>query len=201
VESANTTVEIDSCILQSLRMGPDVQVTIDSSLIDAGDAAWPVLTRVDGQSPGGTWTITNSTLRGKVHVVAMRLASNSIFFGEVVPGDDPAVWPAAMLARRRQEGCVRFCLLPAGARVPRRHQCLPAFGKRLPPVFTSLRYGDAAYGQLGALCPPEIRTGADDGSEIGVFHDLYQPQREAHLRAWLQEYLRFGLEAGVFYAS
>jgi hypothetical protein len=36
---------------------------------------------------------------------------------------------------------------------------------------------------------------------MGVFHDLFQPQREAYLRARLQEYLRFGLEAGVFHAS
>jgi hypothetical protein len=36
---------------------------------------------------------------------------------------------------------------------------------------------------------------------MGVFHDLYQPQRESHLRTRLDEYLRFGLEAGILYAS
>jgi hypothetical protein len=30
---------------------------------------------------------------------------------------------------------------------------------------------------------------------------VYQPQREANLRVRLNEYLRFGLEAGVFYVS
>ena len=43
--------------------------------------------------------------------------------------------------------------------------------------------------------------GADDEGEMGVFHDLYQPQREANLRVRLEEYLRFGLEAGIFYTS
>ena len=69
------------------------------------------------------------------------------------------------------------------------------------PQFTSLRLGDPAYAQLSRRCPAAIRTGADDGAEMGAFHDLYQPQREAHLRTRLAEYLRFGLEAGVFYES
>ena len=69
------------------------------------------------------------------------------------------------------------------------------------PVFTSLRYGDAGYCQLSLHCAIEIRQGADDEAEMGAFHNLYQPQREANLRVRLDEYLRFGLEAGIFYAS
>jgi hypothetical protein len=46
-----------------------------------------------------------------------------------------------------------------------------------------------------------IRRGADDGSEMGVFHDVYAPQRESNLLVRLEEYLRFGLEAGIFYAT
>jgi hypothetical protein len=68
-------------------------------------------------------------------------------------------------------------------------------------VFSSLRYGDADYCQLSQLCAVEIRKGADDQAEMGAFHDLYQPQREANLSASLTEYLRFGLEAGIFLAS
>ena len=44
--------------------------------------------------------------------------------------------------------------------------------------------------------PREIRTGADDESEMGAFHLLHAPQREANLRIRLEEYLRFSLEAG-----
>jgi len=64
-----------------------------------------------------------------------------------------------------------------------------------------LRYGDAAYCQLDLRGPAEIRTGADDGAEMGAFHLLFEPQREKNLRLRLDEYLRFGLEAGIFYAS
>lgn len=69
------------------------------------------------------------------------------------------------------------------------------------PQFTSLRYGDAGYCQLSRRTAAEIREGADDDAEMGAFHDLYQPQRESNLRVRLDEYLRFGLEAGILYAT
>jgi hypothetical protein len=72
---------------------------------------------------------------------------------------------------------------------------------RLQPRFTSTHYGDPGYAQLSQTCAPEIRTGGEDGSEMGVFYYLKQPQREANLRASLDEYLRFGLEAGIFYVT
>ena len=71
----------------------------------------------------------------------------------------------------------------------------------LVPSFSTLRYGLASYGQLRLSCPAQIRAGADDEAEMGAFHDLYQPQRETNLRVRLDEYLRFGLEAGIFYDS
>jgi hypothetical protein len=45
------------------------------------------------------------------------------------------------------------------------------------------------------------QAGAEDGSEMGVFSLLQQPQREANLRIALDEYLRFGLEAGIFFVT
>ena len=36
---------------------------------------------------------------------------------------------------------------------------------------------------------------------MGAFHDLLQAQRETNLRVRLNEYLRFGLDAGIVYAS
>jgi hypothetical protein len=72
---------------------------------------------------------------------------------------------------------------------------------RIKPQFTSLRYGDSGYGQLSQRCAVEIRTGADNESEMGAFNELMQPQRETDLRVRLDEYLRFGLEAGIFYTT
>jgi hypothetical protein len=61
-------------------------------------------------------------------------------------------------------------------------------------------HGSPVAGQLRSA-PEQIRTGADDEAEMGAFHDLFQPQRESNLRTRLDEYLRFGLEAGVFYET
>ncbi|HEY4085993.1 MAG TPA: hypothetical protein VGM43_08645, partial [Bryobacteraceae bacterium] len=69
------------------------------------------------------------------------------------------------------------------------------------PAFTSLRFGDAGYCQLNSRSGDSILKGADDQSEMGVFHDLYQPQRAANLQTMLTDYLRAGLEAGLFYAT
>ncbi len=121
----------------------------------------------------------------------------------------------AVLAARRQEGCVRFCYVPSSSQVPRRHRCQPALAlagltdpseiaateARLRPSFTSRTYGDPAYAQLGPTCADEIRTGADDGSEFGAFQFLQQPQRHANLVAAIDPFLRFGLEAGVIHAT
>ncbi len=167
-----------------------------------------------GERPGPPTTLVRTSVLGPVHVKEMRLASEVIF-------SDPAV------AERRQAGCVRFSFVPSGSRLPRRFRCQPdleiarqltaAGGEALPPAvqaalrqrvaswlkpsFTSTRYGHPAYGQLSLTCPLEIKTGAEDGLEMGAFSFLKQPQREANLRANLDEYLRFGLEAGIFYAT
>ena len=36
---------------------------------------------------------------------------------------------------------------------------------------------------------------------MGVFHDLFEPQREANLRARLDEFTPAGAEAAVIFAS
>jgi len=65
---------------------------------------------------------------------------------------------------------------------------------RAAPIFTSREYGKAAYAQLARICPREIKTGAEDGGEMGAFCHLQQPHRESNLNTALQEYLPFGLE-------
>jgi hypothetical protein len=131
----------------------------------------------------------------------MKLASNAIFMARLASGDQ---WTAPVISERSQEGCVRFSYLPFEARVPRRYYCKPSTQEdsaRLLPQFTSLAYGDPGYCQLSQNCAQEIRQGADDEAEMGVFHNLYQPQRITNLRVRLDEYLRFGLEAGIFYVN
>jgi hypothetical protein len=136
---------------------------------------------------------------------------------------------ALVQTQRTQAGCVRFSFVPAGSRTPRRYRCQPdlaadkaiaealainpaltaaqraqiraAVVARVVPAFTTVRYGQPAYAQLRTHSPLELRTGAEDGSEMGVYCHLKQPQREANLRLRLDEYLPFGLEAGLIFAT
>lgn len=71
----------------------------------------------------------------------------------------------------------------------------------LLPAFQTDVYGRADFAQLRRAGPAQIATGAADGSEMGVFCVLKQPQRAANLRLRLDEYLPVGLEAGFIFAN
>ncbi|MEW6734674.1 MAG: hypothetical protein AB1489_25340, partial [Acidobacteriota bacterium] len=201
IESPNTILEIDHCIVGGIRAVDGADVRINESIIDAVDETEIAYAGLTGAETGAPLRVVNSTIIGKVHTLQMDLASNTIFLASLKQND---VWIAPVQAEKLQQGCVRFSFIPPGSRLPRLYQCQPKNiedAARVRPVFTSLRYGDPGYCQLSLHCAIEIRRGADDQAEMGVFHNLYQPQREANLRAGLDEYLRFGLEAGIFYAS
>jgi hypothetical protein len=72
---------------------------------------------------------------------------------------------------------------------------------RVRPHFTSVRYGNPAYAQLSGWCAPEIRRGADDESEMGAFHDLFEPQRESNLRQRLAEFSPAACDADVIFVN
>ncbi|HEY9420971.1 MAG TPA: hypothetical protein VIW92_06135, partial [Thermoanaerobaculia bacterium] len=73
--------------------------------------------------------------------------------------------------------------------------------ERVRPRFRSVRYGSPVYARLTDGCAEEIRRGADDQSEMGVFHHLYEPQRAANLRARLAEYTPAGADADLIFAD
>jgi hypothetical protein len=85
--------------------------------------------------------------------------------------------------------------------VTERDARITAERQRVTPVFTSLRYGETAYSQLGAGCAKEIVRGAKDESEMGAFHDLYQPQRLANLQARLEQFTPARTDAAVLIAD
>jgi hypothetical protein len=167
---------------------------------------------VDGAIRGPSLHIERSTVFGSTAVEELPMASESIFTG-------------AMSVVRRQEGCARFCFIPDGSRTPRRYRCQPdleiatrierekaetaaarkaihdAVVALLVPEFTSKTYPQPAYAQLHHNAPRQIATGAADGSEMGVWCHLKQPQREANLRARLGEYLPFGLVPGIIFVT
>jgi hypothetical protein len=189
IEHPFAKVTLERCITGPLHAVPDADLMLQDCLVDAGDAATPAIAADAAGAPGAALTLRASTVVGRVHVRHLPLAEDSLFLG-------------SLQAERRQAGCVRFCFVPTGSVTPRRFRCLPDEAHPdVLPHFTSLRYGDPGYGQLRHATDAAIRDGAHDGGEMGVLHALYQPQREANLRLRLDEYLRFGLHAGLFFAT
>jgi hypothetical protein len=194
-------ITIDHCIVGGLRADADASVSVSDSVIDATATTRVAYAAPDGIGPGAPLSLDACTVIGKLHALKLPMVTNSILLADLAPADP---WTAPVFAARRQEGCVRFSYLPSSARVPRRYQCLPeaaASPALAAPRFTTLRYGFAAYAQLSTGAGAKLLTGADDEGQPGAFHSLYQPQREANLRVRLDEYLRVGLEAGIFYES
>lgn len=211
------SVTLDHCIVGPVVAVEGVEVHANDSVVDAGAASeiaicgrgapgggalGTVTTAADrqvgdGLVPAGTIDLEACTVVGKAHAVRMDV-SNSILLASRSGPADP--WPAPIHAERRQVGCIRFSYVPGGSRTPRRFRCAGGDPAHIPH-FTSLRYGDPAFMQLRAATHASIRTGASDESEMGATHELHQPLRETNLRLRLDEYLRYGLEAGLFYAT
>jgi hypothetical protein len=164
--------------------------------------------------------IERSTLFGTARFLKLELASESIFtdlvrvdqqqqgcvrFSFVPRGSktpqqyrcQPALETALEIEKKRTDAAKAGIVLPAG------WEALLAaeVADWLVPSFESDRYGRPEFAQLRRTCPIQIRTGAEDGSEMGVFCVLKQPQRESNLRIRLDEYLPVGLEAGVIYVT
>ncbi len=197
----DTKITVERSITGPLRATPSSQLILTESIVDATANDAIALADIDNVGPGATLKATASTIVGKVHVRAFDTVSNCILFSRLENGD---TWNAPVWVERKQTGCIRFSFLPFESIVPRRFQCHPESAENalsVSPKFTSLRFGEAAYGQLASTTPNEIFRGSDDESEMGAFHHLYAPQRESNLRIRLREYLRVGLEAGLFYES
>ena len=174
---------------------------ISDSIVDATDSESEAIGAPGCVVAHSRLTIERSTIIGQVQVHAIDLAEDSIFDGKVT-------------VARRQQGCMRFCYVTPGSRTPRRYQCQPDLAAkdktgeekaqeetRVKPRFNSERYGRPDYCQLADDCALEITRGASGESEMGVFHDLYQPQRLANLRARLDEYTPAGTDAGIIFIN
>lgn len=199
IEHPFARVVLEDCIVGSLQLDSEVELSASGCIIDAGSPEAVAIEGLADAAAGAELTLQACTVVGKLHTRLMRLASNTIFFARL---GQPDTWEAPVRAERRQEGCVRFSFVPEGSLVPRRHRCLPDEAHPdVLPHFTSLRHADPGYAQLRSATALVLREGADDGGEIGAMHALHQPQREVNLRLRLDEYLRFGLHAGFFYVT
>jgi hypothetical protein len=200
----NLTVELHSGISGRVALDSSVPTFLaDSSIVLAGVAVPPAVTSID--APGAVCTINGSTVFGTVRAQQLS-ASDSILAG-------------AASAERVQAGCIRFCYVAPGSKTPRRHRCQPdlAVAARqrelgvttlaaaeqarvlllAAPLFAARDFGSPYLAQLSPGCPNGISAGADDGSEMGVYGALKQPQRRANFAAASDGFVPVGMNAGL----
>ncbi len=218
LRNVRAQVRIESSIVGPIQVVEDevqndpIPVVIADSIIDAMDGEREALIGPGARHAHVDLTVRRSTVFGIVQVHAISLAENSIF-------------NHCLHVARRQIGCMRFCYVPPGCRTPKRFRCQPDLveervrddlagvapevikaeqareAERVRPRYTDRFYGRPAYCQLASYCADEIKRGADDASEMGVFHDLFQPQRMANLRARLESYTPSAMDSGVILAN
>lgn len=199
-------------VLADETMTDPNEICITDSIVDATRPDRPALAATTSPSAFARVSLIRTTVLGKAQVHAIGLAENSLFMGE-------------LRVARRQEGCVRFCYVTPGSRTPARYHCQPDLAvaavdewtppvpsdqlasvkareiSRVRPIFNSIRYGRPDYCQLAQVCAEEIKRGADDESEMGAFHDLFDPQRTANLAARLAEFTPTAMEAGIIFSD
>lgn len=190
------------------------------------DGIWVLDSIIDSLSTAGT-AIGSSIVRGPGLTAERSTFIGELWLRQLEMSE--CITTGRIDTSRTQAGCVRFSYVLPGSRTPRRYRCQPdlaagaavakalernlaltaaeraqirsSIQASLSPSFRSLLYGRPEYAQLRLGAPVEIRTGAEDGSEMGAFSHLKQPQREGNLRLRLQEYLPLGLQPAIIYAT
>lgn len=207
-------------------IGPDfrldpIRLCISDSVVDA--------TSTDQEAIGApgcpvghvVLNIARCTVFGQIQVHAIELGENCLFVGRitvarrqygcvrfsyVVPGSrtppryecQPDLVERAITQKLVDEAKEHNLPVPTTIEIEAAKQCERI---RVQPQFNSTHYALPTYCQLTETCAEEIKRGADDESEMGVFHDLFQPQREANLRVRLDEYVPAKSDVGIIVAS
>jgi hypothetical protein len=174
-------------------------VDVLDSILDSTSPELAALTAPENRPAYVELTLRRSTVFGELAAYLLRLGEDSIVTG-------------CLTVARRDTGCLRYSYAPPGG--PARHRCQPDLviaaaapadqelaARRVRPRFSSVRYGRPDYAQLHPTCADGIRTGAEDGSEMGAFSSLHQPQRLAALTDQLASFVPVGVDAGVIPAT
>ena len=212
-------VQIAFSIVGALEIPSQItRLTVLDSIVDgivqAGTVKGSAIADASGSS-GPPAHIERSTILGTSHFFDLDLASESIFTG-IVMVDRRQVgcvrfsYVPPLSATPQRYRCQPGLELtveieqteldhPGGAGLPSNWKTTleTEIDTWLVPSFEALDLGRPGYAQLRRSCPVQIQTGAEDGSEMGAFCLLKQPQRMANLRLRLDEYLPIGLEAGL----
>lgn len=231
VDGSTTCIRIESSILGAIQILDDERgtreptpITICGSIVDATSDGRTAVGGPAQQVALAELSVSQSTLIGRVRVHALRQAEDSLFVGTLevarrqlgcvrfcyAPPDsrtpkryacqpDGAVdQVATKFLDQRAE--LEKTLTPAAIAVLQAGEEAAARA-RVAPRFDSLRYGTPMYLRLSECVAPEIKRGAHDESELGVYHDLFEASRLSVLTDRVAEFIPASSDGGVVFAS
>jgi len=220
LDELQAEIHIDHSILGGIEVrkaaieGDPLRMFFSNSIVDAGFRSGnPAIAAPNGLIAAAVMFARNCTFLGRVGLHAVDLIENTLFLDE-------------LRVARRQQGCIRFSYIPPRSRTPQRFHCQPELAEqmlferegqelapheqkalrrgeqlRLQPQMMSTRFGTPDYCRLSDNCAIEILTGADDRSEMGVYHDLFSTQRARMLESRLQQYVPAGVDTGIIFVT
>jgi hypothetical protein len=220
-------IRVQNGALQGLRVASSTLLApraIDVEGQDGANAGLTVrleraiLTDVVTNGAFANLELTDTALTGEVQapLTAAAMMASTIL-GTVRCGQLNAtscLFDDLVTVEQQQDGCVRFSYVPPASRTPRRFRCQPDMALedvtgdaaastrlrlRLRPQFLAVDVHAPGFLLLDALTPAAIRGAAEDGGEPGCWNHLQHGVRLANLNNALPQFLRFGLEPGLFF--
>lgn len=183
------------------------------------EIARTILGGVVSTDPIAALSIVDSAVLGSVLVPGVALTSSSAtILGQTQAGileASDSIFEGALDIESQQEGCARFCYLPPQSGMARRYRCQPDIAlasattdqerarilARFRPQYRSRDPLSSGFLLLADGVPVEIRQLAEDGGEPGCWNHLQHETRVTNLRNALPQFLRFGLESGLFFLA
>ena len=175
VEADGGRIELWRCAARFVDAhGIDVEIPV----ITADDCLFKAVKAARGLVRLDHCTVLRDTISEAIQ------ASDSLFLGRIRRHILPIQPP--------EESCLRYCRVepdqdPGSLRV---HQLTTDV-----PVFFSTGFGERSCGVLHPATPASVSQGAEDGGELGAFHDLHLGLLADAVVDKLRDYLPLGQEA------
>lgn len=162
-------------------------------------------------------SINHSAILGSLNVAGVMLHTHGVtVMGETQAGmleATDSIFEGVLDIESQQQGCARYCYLPPQSRMAQRYRCQPDVAlanttthqerayilARYRPQYRSRDPLAPGFLLLEESVPAEIKQLAEDGGEPGCWNHLQHETRVANLRSALPQFLRFGMEPGLFF--
>lgn len=174
VPGGATELAVRWCVTAAIVTTGPVDLQVADTVIDTLGVAGGALSAAEG-----TCQLDRVTILGDTAVRQLD-ASEVLFDGDVEVLD-------------RFRGCVRYSRVPVGATLPRKHRVVEG----VKVAFVSVDRDHPAHARLSDLTDQAVRRGAEDGSEMGAFHDRRFAQQGEALATRLAEFTPVGLDTGI----